>query len=332
MKPGLTFGNHKYYLHTPGHELRKPVEQNKYKRPLTTLEKFQDCLPTIKRRTTLEVWLRQGEYALKKEQSAHQEKAQVPGAQTTQAANLAFENPEEEWRQLQIGLVNGLNGQLPDQQNLEAAEHLYQTIKQRYPEATSVNLLSVYTGEGKSECYFVSHLKKKGIKVQNMLAIDTLYSNEIPPFIDRLENAKLIERGSGFSTANECCKWREDYRFPIHAIVSVHRQDAFWFDPNKKNLIKSLEEYIHHVIGLSILFNEVDSDGAAIPYMEFRRGTGDNGLEIEECNASDRVTHYEELVYQACRRTGKANELSQEDTKNQNPQFNDNQIEQILRA
>jgi hypothetical protein len=184
-------------------------------------------------------------------------------------------------------LTEGLYGELSEAQNREAAEHLYQSLIQRYPDTTSFNLLSVYTGDGKSEIHFAAHLKSKGLDVNRMIAIDTAYNESYAPFLERLDSAKLIKHGNSFKNAHECVEWREHNPFQIHAIVSVHAQHSVQYPrDNAKEALAARRRHAENTEGMSTLFCEVDAQGQSIPYMNFFREFGQERVHLTKTTAA----------------------------------------------
>ena len=115
------------------------------------------------------------------------------------------------------------NGYLSDQQNWMVAEYLYDRLQQQNPGMKEVNLLSLCSGDGRSEAYIAAHLKHKGIAVNELVAVDIAYSNNAKPaFLQTLHEKELVQQGEWFSNAGECFACSKKSRFKPDAIISIH--------------------------------------------------------------------------------------------------------------
>ncbi len=129
------------------------------------------------------------------------------------------------WNAIKDGLPKGY---LSDQQNWIAAEYLYDRLRQQNPGIKEVNLLSLCSGNGRSEAYIAAHLKHKGIGVKKLLAVDIAYPNDAKPdFLQTLRENELIHRGEWFSSAGDCLTRCKESRFKPDAIISIH-WDAYF--------------------------------------------------------------------------------------------------------
>jgi hypothetical protein len=124
------------------------------------------------------------------------------------------------WNAIKDGLPEGY---LSDQQNWMAAEYLYDRLQQQYPGMKEVNLVSLCSGNGRSEAYIAAHLKHKGIAVKGLLAVDIAYPiSAKPDFLHTLRENELIQRGEWFSSARDCLTRCKESQFKPDAIISIH--------------------------------------------------------------------------------------------------------------
>ncbi len=124
------------------------------------------------------------------------------------------------WNAIKGGLPGGY---LSDQQNWMAAEYLYDRLRQQNPGIKEVKLMSIGSGNGRSEAYLAAHLKHKGIAVKELLAVDTDYPNKAKPdFLQTLQENELIQRGEWFSSAGDCLTRCKELRFKPDAIIAIH--------------------------------------------------------------------------------------------------------------
>ncbi len=71
-------------------------------------------------------------------------------------------------------------GMFSDAQNEVATDMLINVLRQAYPNRKSFNLLSMCSGDGRSEAYMISRMRDQGIEVDNFLAFDTKTNTDGP--------------------------------------------------------------------------------------------------------------------------------------------------------
>ena len=154
-------------------------------------------------------------------------------------------------------------GYLSDQQNWMVAEYLYDRLQQQNPAVKEVNLLSLCSGDGRSEAYIAAHMKHKGIAVNKLVAVDIAYSNNAKPaFLQTLHEKELVQQGEWFSSAGDCLAWSAKSRFMPDAIISIHWAAYFSGAGYAKDLAFS------HWRALE-MFNLCDRAAYSAPFVRF---------------------------------------------------------------
>ena len=174
------------------------------------------------------------------------------------------------------------------EQNVAAAQHLHRSLVTRYPKAKQLNLLCLCSGSGRSEIYFVDYLRRKGIRVNELMAIDSEYAREMPVFLDRLEKEKLIDRGTPFVNEQECFDWKEQSSVLFDAVVAVHVQfNRFFSKDSHEAFDRDREHNLKNEMALSALLGQVDARGKSIPYVAFMGHAGGEAIEVTERTAAE---------------------------------------------